>query len=487
MLSTIVAGLGGAWLVVMHARMVLSPAPQEMREGAVVWITQLLLEGRNPYSLTELPEGANVYGIFYHLVVLPFARVFGNSFAVHRIVSAAAILGACALLYRMLRRMEVSRALSAIGVLVLYSSSVYFTSPLARPDSLGLFLSLASLTLLFRDRVTPAAFAGGLAFALLALSTKIYFAYPPFVFAAYVFLFESRRRGLVYGAVTVVAALATLAALAQRYPAYVNLAFVANAQADYRNAEHLRHQTWDWIVFSLPLSVGLLAALWPAAGRIGVVARGGARRGLYAFASAANAAVFLFWLGWHDGAHMTYLFQLVTPVLIPAVFPAIGPSAWRRALVATAAPMALVLNTQNFPVTLGSFSEAERGFRSLEQVIRAHQQVIGSPEIAGLLALNGRPVVDSGQSEFFEAAAPHRALPGAVPASAIDRRWQEFAERLARDLDLGRPDLVIRNQGRGVIPRDRVLAHYRRTGVAQLSFVWTGEHWPVELWEPAGD
>ena len=166
MLSTIVAGLGGAWLVVMHARMVLSPAPQEMREGAVVWITQLLLEGRNPYSLTELPEGANVYGIFYHLVVLPFARVFGNSFAVHRIVSAAAILGACALLYRMLRRMEVSRALSAIGVLVLYSSSVYFTSPLARPDSLGLLLSLASLTLLFRDRVTPAAFAGGLAFAL---------------------------------------------------------------------------------------------------------------------------------------------------------------------------------------------------------------------------------------------------------------------------------------------------------------------------------
>ena len=46
--STAIAVVMCAWLVLMHARMVVSPAPQEMREGAFPWLTRLLLEGRNP-------------------------------------------------------------------------------------------------------------------------------------------------------------------------------------------------------------------------------------------------------------------------------------------------------------------------------------------------------------------------------------------------------------------------------------------------------
>src|SRR5262245_15371318 len=106
-LSVTMATLAVEWLFLMHLRMIVSPAPQAMREGGVVWFTRLLLEGRNPYSLAELPEGANVYGIFYNLVVYPFARLFGNGFAVHRLVSALAIFGACALMYRLLRRLQV--------------------------------------------------------------------------------------------------------------------------------------------------------------------------------------------------------------------------------------------------------------------------------------------------------------------------------------------------------------------------------------------
>src|SRR4051812_16682294 len=79
-----------AWLAVLHLRMLVSPAPQEMREGGELWITQLLLQGRNPYALAELPAGADVYGIFYNAVVLPFAALFANSFAVHRLVSGVA-------------------------------------------------------------------------------------------------------------------------------------------------------------------------------------------------------------------------------------------------------------------------------------------------------------------------------------------------------------------------------------------------------------
>src|SRR5215510_15970113 len=109
--------------------MVVSLAPQEMREGAVIWITRLLLEGRNPYSLAELPASTYAYGIVYHLIVLPFARLFGNGYTVHRAVSAVAIAGSCALMYRLLRRAGTHLALAATGVMLFYASSIYFVAP----------------------------------------------------------------------------------------------------------------------------------------------------------------------------------------------------------------------------------------------------------------------------------------------------------------------------------------------------------------------
>src|SRR5207253_771871 len=107
--ATGIAALMAAYLVLLHLRMIVSPAPQEMREGAIIWITRLLLEGRNPYSIAELPASTNAYGILYHLVVLPFARAFGNGYTVHRAVSAVAIAGSCALMYRLLRHEKADR------------------------------------------------------------------------------------------------------------------------------------------------------------------------------------------------------------------------------------------------------------------------------------------------------------------------------------------------------------------------------------------
>src|SRR5262249_19812381 len=158
----------------------------------VVWITRLLLEGRNPYTLAELPESANVYGIFYHVVVYPLARVFGNGFGVHRLVSALAILGACALIYRLLRRLGVDETFAWIGTLIFYLPKIFFPAPPARRDGLGVLLCVASIVWLMDEQVTIGHFTIGVVFALLALMTKIYLAYPPFVMATYLVVFGPR-------------------------------------------------------------------------------------------------------------------------------------------------------------------------------------------------------------------------------------------------------------------------------------------------------
>ena len=481
--ALIASGLGG-WLFLLHLRMIVSPAPQEMREGAVVWITRLLLEGRNPYDLAELPASTNVYGIFYHLVVLPFAMIFGNGFTVHRTVSGLSILCACVLLYQLLRRKRTDRGFAFVGVLLFYASSLYFVAPLARPDSLGVLLSMASMTLLFRDNVTPIAFLLGLCFALMALATKIYLAYPPFIMAAYVFLYDSRFRGLAYGLTSAAAAVLLLFTLATFYPAYVNMSLVGNAQTGYEDAAHLWRQTSDWLVFSLPLTVALV--LVAVRGITGAMSarRWRLRPDIFAFASAVNAGVFLYWLGWHPGAHMTYVFQLVTPALILAVWPHIGTRAWPRAVVTAALPLALVLNAPYFPLTFARFAAAEREFARVARLVEGHQNVLGSTEVAGLLALAGRPVVDSGQSEYFEDTALERPLPGAVPAALLHARWDGFVAAMADDISAERFDLIVRSRRHGLIPRDLVAEHYRVTDTVDLDFAWASQRWPVDLWTP---
>src|SRR5262245_53301103 len=360
-----IAAVMCGWLVLLHLRMIVSPAPQEMREGAIVWITRLLLEGRNPYALSELPASTNAYGIVYHLVVLPFARVFGNSYTVHRAISGAAIAGSCGLIDHLLRREHADGVVAATGAMLFYASSIYFVAPLARPDGLGVLFCMASITLLFTDQVTPGRFAGGLAFALLALLTKIYLAFPPFVISLYLFLFVSPKRGLLYGITTIAASVALLLVMTAFYPAYITVSLIDNVTSSaYYNVDHMKRQTLDWLSYSLPLSVALVLLLARALLDSRALERLRARPSPFAFGSLVNTMVFFGVFAGHAGAHMTYLFQLVTPLLIVAVLPQFGSHAWGRALVVGASgrvPGQRALfsaDVRSFPCVGGDLCEA---------------------------------------------------------------------------------------------------------------------------------
>ena len=500
----IAAALCGG-LFVLHLRMIVSPAPQEMREGAMLWITRLFLEGRNPYDLSELPASANAYGILYHLIVLPFARIFGNTYAVHRAVSAVAIAGSCAVLYRLLRRERTGPLLSAVGIMLFYASSIYFVAPLARPDAVAVFFSMASMAVLFDDRVTrrdalkgvpyegPAdqkgvpyvRFACGLLLALLALFTKLYLAFPPFVLALYLVVFGPRTRGLAYGAIAILASALALWTATLKYPAYITMSIVDNMNSSmYYDVEHMWRQTLDWLAYSLPLTVGLAALLVSFLRNPNLRRRFRSRPSLFAFASVVNSLVFVFVFGGHPGAHMTYLFHLVTPVLTVAVFPRLEADSRNHMLAAAALAVALVANLQYFPLTFGRFRDAEATFVKLSEQIQAHANVLGSTEVAGPLAQAGRPVVDSGHSQYFGNAAVDCPCPGLVPADALRTRWSDFLSQIDSGIVDHRFDLIIRNRRPGLIPSDLVSAHYVRLATIDLDFPWGAQRWPVDLWVP---
>ena len=452
--------------------------------------------------------------------MLPLARLVGNGFPVHRAVSALAVVAACALQWRLLRAHGADGLMTAVGVLLFYASSLYFVAPLARPDSLGVCLSLASLVVLAggpatsdRGVASGVRFAVGLVIALLGLATKPYFVFPPFVYAAWVALRGPRWRGLAYGGVASGAVLVTLGLLVLRYPAYVSLTLVANAQTAYRDGAHLLRQSCDWALFSLPLTIGTGWLVAIARRGVGGATRaqgagGGCRSrwspDFWTCASLMNSAVFAAWLGWTPGAHMTYAFHLVTPVLLVAVLPRLSsrpqprtsptgaPSvrsdvsapSWGATLVAASLPVALLTSAPYVPHGFGAFRQSEAVFAQLAAAIDAHPSVIGSSDVAGLLALRGRAVVDSGQSEYVGDAMGRRPLPGTVPAAALLAQDAQAMDAVEQGVAGRQYDLIIRNRRYGWLPNDLAAWGYTRRASVDVTFAWTGQAWPVDLWEP---
>jgi len=101
------------------------PYPLESFEGAMLLTTRVLLHGENPYALANMPVAINVYGINYHLLVYPFARLWGSTFLVHRAVSAVFIWLSCILFFVILRRHKINPLYSLSAVLIWYASLLY--------------------------------------------------------------------------------------------------------------------------------------------------------------------------------------------------------------------------------------------------------------------------------------------------------------------------------------------------------------------------
>jgi len=455
------------WLGLLWARMVVSPAPQEMREGALVMTTLALLDGRNPYAsadpLAAGLAGGNLYGILYPLAVAPAALVLGPGLATHRLVNGLALLLAALQVWRGARAAGAARLPALLAALLSLSGWLYWVGPTVRPDGVGLALMLGALVVAAPDPASPRRFAAALALSLAGFAAKIYFVGGVLIVAAYVMLFVSWRRGLAMGAAAVAATCLWALLIEMLMPGWGALVLRANIGATSYDIGHLARQGWDWLVFSLPLLAGLAAGLrclprtrW----------RGGA--GFWGFAALCGLAVLLVSLGGHGGAHMTYFFHLLTPPLAVAVAAAMGEAEAPRRALLLALPVAVGLNAHWFVLDPARFAEAEARFAVAAEALAAAASPLVTTEFAALAALAGHAPVETGHTEYMLPAAEQAAL------------RQRLAEALrARAFDIA---IVNRNNGGIVHARDVEAAGYVRVAPIPVDLVWAMQSWQADLW-----
>lgn len=490
-------------LFARHLGAILADAPMEMRDGAALVTTVALLEGRNPYALPGLATAGNLYGILYPVSVLPFAALFGPGFLAHHLAAALAIWGACLLVWLRLRAGGLGRLDALLGTGLVYAGLVYFTGAAARADGLGVLLMLAALAAMERGGFSPRAYAAGLALSLLAMLAKIYFVWPALAGAAYVFLCRDIRRGFAYGVVAVLAIAGTWALIGLAVPGYVAIVLMASVGATGYDLGHMLRQGAEWTLFSLPLlaAAALALAARRREGRLGLRRDPGLMAAMLGFGAVAVLLV----LGGHRGAHLSYLFQLLTPFL--AVAALVAARQVPRAMLGfrLLLPVTVALCLHRFlPAPPVSAAGCALSPDAPAAEIARGLPVLGTAELAGQLALAGRPGAETGHSEYLpDALGPRPAwLRPFLPApEALEAEWRGLVERIRADVAARRYAVIYLGAHPSVlIPRELIAGHYVRdpprcpspaavqagaeAPLPGAVMDWAQQAWPYEVWRP---
>jgi hypothetical protein len=223
-------------LLLNHYKIIVNPFQNEFREGAILLSTKSLFAGINPYDLANQPQFTNVYGIFYNLIVYPFAKIFGVNLPIHRAVTAIFIVSTCiGLFLLMYKRIKISLLLCLSGSIILYSQLIYLVNPLARPDGLGLFIFLCGLYIPWQYQFSRTSLIVSIILGILGLLTKPYFfILIPYIFL-YLFIFKSKLSGIKYGLLSLATLFTTVVTTNILFESYFNNTFFAHLNAPIGN------------------------------------------------------------------------------------------------------------------------------------------------------------------------------------------------------------------------------------------------------------
>lgn len=289
------------YTLVYHYHIIIMDTPGELREGTPVSITRLLLEGKNPYDLENLPVFTYVYGIVYNLTILPVGIFTDPTLEIHRIASAIFLLLACGVMYLILKASKVSNVNSLRGAGLFYLLNCTTYSILARPDTLGVLLML--LTIYF---VMTKSYGFSILMATLAFYTKPYFLFGLGVASIYIFFQKNLKSSTLYFISGILTLIVSAILINYAYPYYFIITL----------GIHQNDQMWEFGYFVEQLKYWGLSTGFLLLGSL-LAARYINKETISWFLALAFSVLILSsGMGWHKGAFLIYYVHLATPFVI---------------------------------------------------------------------------------------------------------------------------------------------------------------------------
>ena len=500
-------------LLALHFAIIFNPFPNEYREGAILLNTKLLVEGGNPYTLENQPVYTNTYGIIYHLVVYPFAKVFGSTLIVHRSISAFFIFASCIVLFMIANRMKVALSLSCIGVAIFYAHLLFFAAPQARPDSLGMFLFLCSIFIPWKFSYSNISLLPSIIIGILAFLTKQYFVLGIFYVGIYIFLFRSKLQGAKYFFVLLISLVSTILLINYLFEYYWHNTFFVFANLtnhDYDNADWSGLQLYKYMEFNLGIisifflivfryiqnlerKIKSLTTLkkiilsnWINLSNLNkplltIKLDFNLEWVLYMLLS---LGLFYFKLGRNIGSWIVYVNHLVSPFLIIIACLFVNKKRLGNILLLSLLCLNLFRVTKPDFIQMPQLDNAT--WQEMKVLVSQHKNILNSPAIAPLLIEQNKKVYDSGQTEYFHYGIKRNIFGIDFPSDESSKnRNKQFMQEVTNQIESKDFDLVIMTNHYSLFISESSLQNYyqyKKSITVPMSA--TFQNWKLDIWEP---
>ena len=480
-----------------HAHVITSPFPLEYREGTFLASTQLLLKGGNPFDLSNQPQYTNVYGIFYNLIVFPFAKLFGPTLIVHRSVTAFFIFLSCLLIFAVTSSRKIHPVYCFAASLLFYAELIFFVTPLARPDSLGLFLMLAGIGLPFFKNYSFKSIVGGLMLSLLALYTKPYFVIGGIYLLVYTFLFVSKPRATAALIIFLAALSLSLICIHGVFPCYINNVFLTHVTnsgiyqvpAFY---SHIQFQKYFYHHKGLLLIVGLLlfSSLRKRRFSDWLKSFRSIKPDIFTFCLFCSFFLVYFIFSRNSGQWMYYFFHLISPFFIICAFGFFtAKSLWPLIIIPFLILDLYSLSYECLPMKEKSHLYGEASsWRYLYRLVINNKRILAGPILTPALIENHKPFYDSGQSDAFLQTSHRPVLKNIFPQPAlIVEKQKHYIDELTQKIKNKEFDAVILTNypdGLSQISREILSQNYELKTEVGIQMLHSWQGWLLDVWFP---
>ncbi|MEH6569395.1 MAG: hypothetical protein V7709_09980 [Halioglobus sp.] len=516
--------LPGAALILLlgllhhHWQIITAPVPLDLYEGTMPLITSLIAEGNNPYTKAFQPQAADVYPPLYNMLVAPLTSIFGNTFELHRSVSALFIFAAVVFCGLAGYRVSGSKRHGFAAATMFYAALLFYATPVSSTNAPGVAIYLAGLLVPWYFRFSNASLLFGLVCGILAFYTKQYFILGMAMLCLYTFVYVSMSRALLLGIFYACGLISSLAIVHISSPYYLDNTLFAPSAAmkGLQSWEILAIQLKVYLYTYSGLLLVILAAIVAGTMRLGSagcmthirtnlqLAREGLKGPLLAakgdffwFCLLWSSIVIVFYLGRNPGNYMTYLFQLMSPFLLIIAFRSIASFPTKIGIIA---PVALFSLYQAYAILPKDFSTNLDRWRQVEQLIQENDQILATQMLVMPLLKNNKDVHQDGHTFYFPLASNKPDFfVKEKKGDRVSAIWNNYITNMYRKIERREFDLILVSpwELRGIFERNPppfkkitgrkfLSRHYKTEQTIKLSMTdrYGGGTYDIQVWRP---
>lgn len=488
------------WSIYFAVVTISIPYPIELREGASQVMTRFFLSGSNPFVLQNQPLAMNNYGLGYNLVVAPFAALLGNTLLVHRSVTFGFILLSAVTGFFAIHKLKRNIALGLAYAAFIMIGLINRGGIGAFPSAMGVFLFMMTVFIPFFKGFTPISLLLSSLFSIAAFYSKAYFVLGFGVVASYLFLFVSKKTGLLYSLYFFLFFVVSFFVVRFAFPLYFIDTIIGNISNTSRSAAHMYSQMKQLWLYFFPILLSSSLVLLSTKGHALTGAMDqpfniqkwespliNVSLDYFLYASVCSLLAFIFLLGPHIGSYLSYAYQLIIPVFFCWFFLNFNPQRKMGFLIVVLIVFNLFFWQKSVLPPQMLEQKASKEWSSLYSYIQPSANILNSSVITSAMIDSGLSPIDSGQTVYYYFVKPYPDSPlFGISYAALRSDGFEYIKFIDNSLAKQKFDLIFTTLEKGgtFYHMGLVEKFYMPITEIKVEMPQTDQQWTILIWKP---